>query len=509
LSRLQICGLALILAAQVGGAQSLKGRRPILRPVQPAGVAERLPARAHYVLEFRSYPGVEVRAELQRRGMRVVGYVPETGLMVSTPGPADLRGLDLAGAGTLDPQSKISPALESGSAAAYLVVFHPDADIVWARNLVRAAGFDILENASLLPGQLLVTGSPAGLSQLAADDEVAYIMPASADLIAGNPVIACGGAITEAGPIGEYVTVGRGWPKDAKGAVALGYFFQSLTPKLDESVVRGEIERAFREWQKYGNVMLAPVTKADASRSISILFASRAHGDAYPFDGPGGVLAHTFYPAPPNSEPLAGDMHLDADEDWHAGTTVDLFSVALHEAGHALGLGHSDRPGSVMYPYYHLATGLTADDIAGIQDLYGVASSTPPSTPPAPTPPTTPTPPSNPTPAPTPTPPTTPTPPSSPPATPDTAPPSLRIVMPSGSILSTSAASIAVSGTASDDRAVASVKWSTSNGDTGTASGTTAWSATVPLLVGNTVITVRAYDAAGNSAWRAFTVVRH
>jgi hypothetical protein len=30
----------------------------------------------------------------------------------------------------------------------------------------------------------------------------------------------------------------------------------------------------------------------------------------------------------------------------------------------------------------------------------------------------------------------------------------------------------------------------------------------VPLLVGSNVVTVRAYDAAGNSGWRAVTVVR-
>ena len=33
----------------------------------------------------------------------------------------------------------------------------------------------------------------------------------------------------------------------------------------------------------------------------------------------GGVLAHTFYPAAPNPEPIAGDMHLDNDENWNAG----------------------------------------------------------------------------------------------------------------------------------------------------------------------------------------------
>ena len=52
-------------------------------------------------------------------------------------------------------------------------------------------------------------------------------------------------------------------------------------------------------------------------------------------------------------------------------TAVDLYSVVLHEVGHALGLGHSDVPGAVMYPYYRQASGLTADDVAGIQALYG------------------------------------------------------------------------------------------------------------------------------------------
>jgi hypothetical protein len=75
-------------------------------------------------------------------------------------------------------------------------------------------------------------------------------------------------------------------------------------------------------------------------------------------------------------------------------------------------------------------------------------------------------------------------------------------------IVSTSAASIRVAGSASDNVGVASVKWTTSNGNGGTASGSTSWSADVPLYVGNTVVTVRAYDAAGNWSWRAVTVVR-
>ena len=142
-----------------------------------------------------------------------------------------------------------------------------------------------------------------------------------------------------------------------------------------------------------------------------------------------------------------------------------------------------------MYPYYRFTTGLTSDDIAGIRNLYGAAGATPAT-------------------------PTTPTPgqPANPPAPPsggsDTTPPSLQITSPTLTIVNTSSASIAFSGTAADNVGVTAVKWSTSTGSSGVAAGTKVWSATVPLLVGNNVVTVRAYDAAGNSGWRSVTVVR-
>jgi hypothetical protein len=453
---------------------------------RPAKMLPRHGRATHFLLQFPTEPGPQMRRELERRGMRVLQYVPDAALMVASPVTPNLEGLEVLSATPLDPSHKISPLLADQVSGPLLVVFYADVDMAKARVEARARGFDVLENPSMLPGQLVLSGSYSALAALGEYDDVSYIMPASADLAAGFPVAGCAGAVTEAGPVGEYVLVSSGWPKDAGGSVALRYFIRSLTTKMDAATARSEIERALRQWTLYANITLSPGQAQGAARTVDILFASGAHGDGYSFDGPGGVLAHTFYPSPPNSEPIAGDMHLDADEPWRTGTNVDLYSVALHEAGHALGLGHSDRPGSVMYPYYHLSTGLTDDDIAGIRALYG-STETPNPTPP-PTPPPTPTP--------------------TLPAKGDTTPPTLQIRSPGFTIISTSAAAIAISGTASDNVAVTAVKWTNSTGGSGVAAGTASWSASIALLVGTNAVTVRAYDAAGNSSWRAVTVVR-
>jgi len=74
----------------------------------------------------------------------------------------------------------------------------------------------------------------------------------------------------------------------------------------------------------------------------------------------------------------------------------------------------------------------------------------------------------------------------------------------------TTATSIAIDGTATDNVGVTSVTWSNSLGGSGLADFTTppAWSDSVPLFVGANVITVTSNDAAGNTGTATVTVTR-
>ncbi|MCL4853104.1 MAG: matrixin family metalloprotease, partial [Bryobacteraceae bacterium] len=254
----------------------------------------------------------------------------------------------------------------------HVVEFHPDVSEADQRGILVDESLAVIERPGLLAGHLLVEADSEEVTRLAQWDEVAYVFPAPEEMADGRPMMACAGALSDFGFIAQYVArSGEGWDGPGQKPALLGYTFSSPLPDLPAETVKLEILRAMAEWSRVARIGFRPGEHSDASGNVDIVFAREDHGDGFPFDGRGKVLAHTFYPAPPNPEPIAGDMHLDADEFWNIDADVDVYSVALHELGHALGLGHSDKPGTVMYPYYRRVKELTTEDILAIRELYG------------------------------------------------------------------------------------------------------------------------------------------
>ena len=143
---------------------------------------------------------------------------------------------------------------------------------------------------------------------------------------------------------------------------------------LPRDVVRRELTYALDVWARH-TLLTFTETYEDDKADIQVTFHSRYHSDGYPFDGPGSVLAHAFFPG----QGRVGDVHFDQDEVWSERREISrqatsLFAVAVHEFGHSLGLSHSTEKSSLMFPWYSTIPqyfALPKDDQDAIQYLYG------------------------------------------------------------------------------------------------------------------------------------------
>ncbi|XP_042041392.1 metalloendoproteinase 3-MMP-like [Salvia splendens] len=152
-------------------------------------------------------------------------------------------------------------------------------------------------------------------------------------------------------------------PKWPSSKTYLTYRFISNVP----TYARAPVARAFQKWYSVTQFSFEQVP-TNQNSDLVIGFYRRDHRDGFPFDGPGGVLAHSF--APTN-----GRFHYDAEERWSVGSvpgSYDLETLALHEIGHLLGLEHSRVNEAIMFPTFSAGQvkNLHPDDIQGIRALY-------------------------------------------------------------------------------------------------------------------------------------------
>jgi hypothetical protein len=175
------------------------------------------------------------------------------------------------------------------------------------------------------------------------------------------------------GPItgGNFVVSGT-W-----GRNNISFSFLNGTTDIANDDERNAVRQAFQLWADYANLNFTEVT---SNGDIRISWQIGDHGDGNPFDGINGVLAHAFFPPPAGgTTAFAGDVHFDDAETWTmlerpvpSGQPIDLVTVAAHEIGHALGLGHSNVNCALMNAFYNGSHRyLAQDDINGIQSIYG------------------------------------------------------------------------------------------------------------------------------------------
>jgi hypothetical protein len=151
--------------------------------------------------------------------------------------------------------------------------------------------------------------------------------------------------------------------------------FELLGP--DTETWQRELLRAFQTWAVHANLNVGLVDDLGLPGGVTGLpqgdprFGAIRIGavpmsdDVLAVASQPDVLAGTW----------AGDLFLNSNKTFSVGGVggPDLFSVVLHEAGHAFGLDHVDDPTSAMAELYAGVRGpaLGASDVVRIQELYG------------------------------------------------------------------------------------------------------------------------------------------
>lgn len=186
-----------------------------------------------------------------------------------------------------------------------------------------------------------------------------------------------------------YVTTGNAWPHPE--LVTLSFI-------PDGTNTGGDISTMFQTWNaRFGSTAAwqnqilksAQVWAQQTNLNFTVVSDNGTYWGGYQQGDPNygdirfsgsdwgnSTLAGAVQPPPINNYDIAGDIDFNVGQAFNIGSTFDLATVAMHEVGHALGLGHSSTAAAVMFGLYNgTKTALNSDDINGIRAIYGGARS--------------------------------------------------------------------------------------------------------------------------------------
>jgi len=98
-------------------------------------------------------------------------------------------------------------------------------------------------------------------------------------------------------------SLGQKWSRSM-----LTWSLRNYAPRIHPAESQRAIQQAFDLWSQYIPLTFTEVCP-ECSPNLVIDFGYAYHGDEFPFDGPGGRLAHAYYPED-------GRIHFDMEEPW-------------------------------------------------------------------------------------------------------------------------------------------------------------------------------------------------